>query len=124
MYLITIPTWFLRHLGPGSSLRPQFTSVRQSRLEPPLVPGVGGWAQVFSGPPMQSSSTIGPGSGCGLGGMSTFIPMPTHGSIRLDRAWRSIIQNRNSGIVAELKNPEISGFPGSSAEQHALDPLL
>src|ERR1035437_10520445 len=85
----------MRHLGPDSSLQPQFTSVRQSRLEPLLVPGVGGSAQAFSGPPTQSSSTIGRGSGCGLGGMSTFIPMPTHGSIRLDRAWRSIIQNGN-----------------------------
>src|SRR5260370_29405868 len=103
MYLITILTLFLRHLGPDSSLPPQFTSVRQSRSELPLVTGVGGSAQDFSGPPMQSSSTIGHGSGCGSDGMSTFIRMPTHGSIRLDRAWRSIIQDGNSGIVVELK---------------------
>jgi len=35
--------------------------------------------------------------------MSTFIRMPTHGSIRLHRAWRSIIEDGNSGIVVALK---------------------
>ena len=43
---------------------------------------------------------------CGSEGMPTFIRMPTHGSIRLDRAWRSIIGASNSGIDVELRRKE------------------
>src|SRR5260370_20122309 len=114
MYLITIPTLSLRHLGPGSSLRPRSTSGRQSRSEPPLVPGAGGLAQASSGRPMRSSSTIGRGSGCGSDGVPTFIRTPTHGSIRLDRGWRFIIDDGNSGIVSRAEEeggPKIHLFP-------------
>src|SRR5260370_38654190 len=98
MYLITILTLFLRHLGPDSSLPRQFTSVRQSRSELPLVTGVGGSAQDFSGPPMQSSSTIGNGTGRGSAGMSPFIRMPTNRRTRLDPAGRSVTPDGTSAL--------------------------